>query len=400
VKAGWKSVSLGEVCSFENGDRGENYPGRKAFVPEGVPFVNAGHLSDGLLDLSEMNFIPRDHFNRLGAGKLRLGDLLFCLRGSLGKFALVDNIDEGAIASSLVIVRPSPRLAPKFLKHYFGSTLCAEMVATYANGTAQPNLSARSLAAFQLPLPPLEEQQQIVAVLDEAFEGLTRARAHAEANLRDARELFENALVGIFDDLQGTAPRMTLAAASITFGRGKSRHRPRNAPFLYGGDYPFVQTGDIRNSSGTVSSFTQTYSEKGLAQSKLWPAGTICITIAANIAETAVLGFDACFPDSIIGMVADQNITFPEYVEFMLRYFAAELKALGKGSAQDNINLATFEAATFPFPSIPTQVEAVEKLSRLTDATTLLSEAYRAKLERIDALRQSLLQKAFAGELT
>jgi len=99
-------------------------------------------------------------------------------------------------------------------------------------------------------------------------------------------------------------------------------------------------------------------------------------------------------------MVADPKVTFPEYVEFMLRYFAAELKALGKGSAQDNINLATFEAAKFPFPDIPTQVEVVEKLTRLTDATTLLSETYRSKVERIDALRQSLLQKAFAGELT
>jgi type I restriction enzyme S subunit len=161
-----------------------------------------------------------------------------------------------------------------------------------------------------------------------------------------------------------------------------------------------VQTGDIRNSSGTVSAYTQTYSEHGLAQSKLWPAGTVCITIAANIAETAVLGFDACFPDSIIGMVANPEVTFPEYVEFMLRYFAAELKALGKGSAQDNINLATFETATFPFPDIATQVEIVEKLVRLTNVTSQLTTTYETKLQSLDALRQSLLQKAFAGELT
>lgn len=267
-------------------------------------------------------------------------------------------------------------------------------------GASYPAVTEGQVRQQPIPLPPLEEQHQIVAVLDAAFEGLARARAHAEANLRDARELFENALIGIFDELEAKAPRMTLAEASTTFGRGKSRHRPRNAPILYGGKYPFVQTGDIRNSSGTVSTFTQTYSEQGLAQSRLWPAGTICITIAANIAETAVLGFDACFPDSIIGMVANPKATFPEYVEFMLRYFAAELKALGKGSAQDNINLATFEAATFPFPAIPTQIEVVEKLRKLNDATTQLAERYRAKIEQIDALRQSLLQKAFAGELT
>jgi type I restriction enzyme S subunit len=264
----------------------------------------------------------------------------------------------------------------------------------------KPGINRDEVYALPIPLPPLDEQQRIVAILDEAFEGLARARAHAEANLQNARELFENSLLRVFDDLEANAPRLTLAEAATTFGRGKSRHRPRNAPILYGGDYPFVQTGDIRNSNGTVNAFTQTYSEQGLAQSKLWPAGTICITIAANIAETAVLGFDACFPDSIIGMVANPKITFPEYVEFMLRYFAAELKALGKGSAQDNINMATFEEATFPFPSISVQINVVEKLSQLAETTAQLATGYETKLQSLDALRQSLLQKAFAGELT
>jgi type I restriction enzyme S subunit len=86
--------------------------------------------------------------------------------------------------------------------------------------------------------------------------------------------------------------------------RGRSRHRPRNAPHLYGGPYPFVQTGDIKAARGLLTTFTQSYSEAGLAQSRLWAKGTVCITIAANIAETAVLGIDACFPDSIVGFVA------------------------------------------------------------------------------------------------
>nr|WP_255768892.1 restriction endonuclease subunit S [Maritalea mediterranea] len=212
--------------------------------------------------------------------------------------------------------------------------------------------------------------------------------------------MFENSLIAIFAKVVNHAEHLTLAEASVSFGRGRSRHRPRNAPFLYGGPYPFVQTGDIRNSDGILSTFSQSYSEEGLAQSKLWPAGTICITIAANIAETAILGFDACFPDSIIGMVADPKTTFPEYVEFMLRFFAADLKKQGKGSAQDNINLGTFERAQFPFPSLQEQKEIVDRLSRLTNETTLLSDGYSQNLQDLHDLRQSLLQKAFAGELT
>ncbi|MCF4098196.1 restriction endonuclease subunit S [Maritalea mediterranea] len=270
----------------------------------------------------------------------------------------------------------------------------------FISGMTVPKLNQGRLREIPIPLPPLEEQQRIVAVLDEAFEGLARARAHAEANLQSARELFENSLIAIFAKVVNHAEHLTLAEASVSFGRGRSRHRPRNAPFLYGGPYPFVQTGDIRNSDGILSTFSQSYSEEGLAQSKLWPAGTICITIAANIAETAILGFDACFPDSIIGMVADPKTTFPEYVEFMLRFFAADLKKQGKGSAQDNINLGTFERAQFPFPSLQEQKEIVDRLSRLTNETTLLSDGYSQNLQDLHDLRQSLLQKAFAGELT
>ncbi len=94
--------------------------------------------------------------------------------------------------------------------------------------------------------------------------------------------------------------------------RGKSKHRPRNAPILYGGPYPFVQTGDVRHATGIIKQYTQTYSEEGLKQSRLWPKGTLCITIAANIADTALLGFDVCFPDSIVGFIPEnENIDEP-----------------------------------------------------------------------------------------
>lgn len=263
-----------------------------------------------------------------------------------------------------------------------------------------PNISNRTLAGLPIPLPPLDEQQRIVAILDEAFEGLDRARANAEANRVSARALFESALISVFSDVDAVARRLTLADAATVFGRGRSRHRPRNAAFLYGGPYPFVQTGDVRNSRGKVVKYSQTYSSEGLAQSKLWPAGTVCITIAANIAETAVLNFSACFPDSIIGMVANPSVTSPEYVELMLRYFASALKEQGKGSAQDNINLGTFEKATFPFPSLHRQREVVESLEAISKDTDYLAAAYGVKAQDCALLRQSLLQKAFAGELT
>src|SRR5262249_32783678 len=149
------------------------------------------------------------------------------------------------------------------------------------------------LKQILIPLPPLAEQRRIVGILDEAFAAIATAKANAEKNLRNARALFETKRDSFFSESAGWKQRK-LAEVAKVFGRGKSRHRPRNEPRLYGGKYPFIQTGEVRNADRLIREYTQTYSEVGLAQSKLWPAGTVCITIAANIAETAILGFDAC----------------------------------------------------------------------------------------------------------
>jgi type I restriction enzyme, S subunit len=393
---GWEWVALTDVARLESGHTpSRNHP---EYWGGDIPWI-------GIKDAKRFNGreIPEtiENTNELGienSSSRVLPKGTVCLSRTASVGYVVKMGSEMATSQDFANWVCGDRLDPDFLKYLFIAENAA--LDRFSSGSVHQTIYYPELKAFTVCIPPLEEQQRIVAILDEAFEGLDRAHAYAEANLQNVRELFENSLIAIFDGVEARAERMTLAMASSAFGRGRSRHRPRNAPFLYGGPYPFIQTGDVRNSDSTVSEFSQTYSEAGLAQSKLWPAGTVCITIAANIAETAVLGFDACFPDSIIGMVADPNVTFPEYVEFMLRYFAAELKGLGKGSAQDNINLATFETATFPFPSIEEQRFVVDRLSQLSSETAALEESYRGKLESLKDLRQSLLQKAFAGELT
>ncbi|UTV38020.1 restriction endonuclease subunit S [Ensifer adhaerens] len=402
MKAGWSKVEIGKIAELR-GRIGWKGLTAKEYTDRGPLFLSVHSLNYGdYVDYRDAFHISLQRYDESPEIKIRPDDILICKDGAgIGKAGIVGQVPAPTtINSSLLLIRPGECVVPKYLYFCLTSPYFQEIVQSRLEGATTPHLYQRDITTFPIPLPPLEEQQRIVAILDETFEGLERARANAEANSHNARELFDNSLIRLFEEIEVKAARLTLAQASTSFGRGRSRHRPRNAPFLYGGIYPFVQTGDIRNSDGTVLEFSQTYSEHGLAQSKLWPAGTICITIAANIAETAVLGFDACFPDSIVGMVADPKVTFPEYVEYMLRYFAAELKALGKGSAQDNINLATFENATFPFPSIENQRQAVETLTQLSRDTAFLFQAYQAKLKDIAHIRQSLLQKAFAGELT
>src|SRR3990170_7318019 len=122
-------------------------------------------------------------------------------------------------------------------------------------------------------------------------------------------------------------------------GRGKSKHRPRDAPHLYNGPYPFVQTGDIKHSNLYITEYDQTYSEAGLEQSRLWPSGTLCITIAANIADTAILGFDACFPDSVIGFVPDPSKADARFVKYLFNAtIQRQVQQFTQGAAQDNLS--------------------------------------------------------------
>jgi len=203
----------------------------------------------------------------------------------------------------------------------------------------------------------------------------------------------------VFTDSSGTWGKHTLEQIALTFGRGKSKHRPRNDPKLYGGKYPFIQTGDIRNSDHFITEYTQTYNEAGLAQSKLWPKGTLCITIAANIAETGILGFDSCFPDSVIGFVADPAKSDAHFVEYLLSSFKARLQAKGKGSAQDNLNLASFENEQFPFPSVKEQKNIASAFDELSAEVTSLEAVYQQKLNALVELKKSILHQAFSGQL-
>lgn len=167
-KDGW--VSLSDTCTFENGDRGKNYPSKSAFVAEGIPVVSAGNLGERYIDHKGLNYITPERYDLLRSGRIRIGDILFCLRGSLGKVAISKDIDEGVIASSLVIIRPKDRVSAEYIYKYLKSSLCQKFISYYNNGAAQPNLSAKSLGKFMLPLPNAEHQKLIVDGLDEKYQ--------------------------------------------------------------------------------------------------------------------------------------------------------------------------------------------------------------------------------------
>ena len=181
--------------------------------------------------------------------------------------------------------------------------------------------------------------------------------------------------------------------------RGRSRHRPRNAPHLYGGSYPFVQTGDIRHARTFVREYSQTYSEAGLEQSRLWQAGTLCITIAANIAETAILGFDACFPDSVVGFLADHSHVSVRYTELYLRTVQSRLESIAPATAQKNINIEVLTSLPVILPPRAEQEAIVAEVDRRLSIVDEIEGQVDANLKRAARLRQGILKRAFEGRL-
>ena len=307
----------------------------------------------------------------------------------------------GCIHDGWLVLSPKDdQVDQDFLYYILGSPFVFKQFDELAAGSTVRNLNIVLVSGVKIPLIPITEQKRIVGILDKAFADIEKVRANTEQNLKNARELFDSYLQQVFSDQSYDWAYKSLKDISLDFGRGKSKHRPRNDSSLYDGEYPFIQTGDVRNSEHIITNFSKTYNEKGLAQSKLWPKGTICITIAANIAETGILGFDSCFPDSVIGVVVNPQITTVSYVEYLLQSFKIILKAKGKGAAQDNINMGTFENMTFPIPSLEKQEEIVTRLEKLMASIQQLELLYSKKILTINELKKSILQKAFSGELT
>ncbi|MDD6357690.1 MAG: restriction endonuclease subunit S [Bacteroidales bacterium] len=255
------------------------------------------------------------------------------------------------------------------------------------------------LLKSDIAVPPLATQQAIVTRIETLFAELDKAVQHLRTAQQQLKTYRQAVLNHWLNNDDGKWEMVKLGEVA-EIKRGRSKHRPRNDKSLFGGKYPFIQTGEIREANGgTITTYTQTYSEKGLEQSRLWPKGTLCLTIAANIAETAYLGFDACFPDSVVGILAQEDKLNLDYFNFFIQLVKQEIENKASATAQKNINVDFLENLNIALPPLTEQQRIVKEIeSRLSQATA--SETYiENALQQAEALRQSILKKAFGGEL-
>ena len=346
-------------------------------------------------------------------------DILLSVRAPVGPTNLAPC--KVCIGRGLTAIRPSEVLLTRYVLLFF--RYFEAQLASKGTGTTFKAITQDVVKNLEIPIPPLPEQERIVARIEELFsqldagvEALKKTKAQL-AVYRQAvlKEAFEGRLtihvpVNLPLSWESSDETNTLPAIPEEWhyialkylgdlGRGKSKHRPRNDPKLFvDGKYPFIQTGDVKAATNCITSFTKQYGEFGLSQSKLWPKGTLCITIAANIAETAFLGIDACFPDSIVGFTPNESI-LAEYVRYFVESQKIRLWAFAPATAQKNINLDTLENLIVPYCSIDEQRVVISEIESRLSVCDSIEQTVDTALQQAEAMRQSILKGAFEGKL-
>lgn len=386
----WPLAKLGDVCEL-NPKLPKGHPLRDDTEVSFVPMAAVSELSCSITALQVRSFSEvRKGYTSFGENDVLFAKITPCMEN--GKAAIARNLvnGHGFGSTEFHVLRAKAEVLPEWLHFYVRQPSFRHEAKRNFTGTGgQQRVPVSFLAGSDIPLPPLSEQRRIVDLLTRA-EGIVRLRREAAAK---AAELIPALFIHHFGD-PATNP---MGWDQLPFGqvgtldRGKSRHRPRDAKELFGGPYPFIQTGDVANSGGVIQHYSSTYSEVGLAQSRLWRAGTLCITIAANIAKTGVLAFDACFPDSVVGFLPSDRVR-TEFVQAWLGFLQPTLEANAPQAAQKNINLEILRALPVPVPPIELQDRFVSQAQSVIGIASQQTIA----LAKAQATFDALLAQAFA----
>lgn len=384
VKAGWIEIALGEIAELR-GRIGWKGLTAKEYTKSGPRFLSVHSLNYGdYVDFRDAFHISQERYDESPEIMLQQDDILICKDGAgIGKLGVVPEVLEPTtINSSLLLIRPGPKVVPKYLYFCLLSPYFQEIVQSRLEGATTPHLYQRDITTFPVFLPPLEEQQRIVAVLDEAFDGLTRARAHAEANLQNARELFESYLGNVFGD--GNWPEKTLDQISENLDRVRV---PITKSERVAGDIPYY------GASGVVDHVADYLFDEDLL---------LVSEDGANLlARTYPIAFSISGKSWVNNHAHVLRFDDPAAQEFVRLYLnSISLEPYVSGMAQPKLNQKQLNRIPIPFPDDATRSEIVRRAHAISEETQRLQGNYEAALQGLDDLRQSLLDKAFAGELT
>ena len=411
VPEGWELKTIEDVCSTISSG-GTPDRGNPDYFNGNIPWVKMGDLkSDYIIDTKEK--LTSDGVTNSSAKIFPKNTVLIAMyTHDMGKTSIL-NIDAST-NQAICGLQCKKTVLPKFLFYFLKSQ--QHIIKKLGSGGAQPNINQGKVKSLPILIPKYAIQEKIIQKLDHILGKLEENKKDIFSLIEQNKEridFFEkNWIIHIISSL---IPRkdlpegwsLTPLSEICTVERGKFGHRPRNDPAFYGGKYPFIQTGDVARSNGRVNTFSQTLNENGLKVSRMFPKGTVVITIAANIGDTAILEFDSCFPDSLIGITPISEKSVAEYVEYALRLYQKELTRDAPQGAQKNINYDFLKPLLIPIPktildqkSIVTKIKnAEEKFKEQKFQFENIKENYESRINYINHIQSSILDSAFSGKL-
>ena len=332
-------------------------------------YIGLEHLDPGCLHVSRWGSAVPIKGDKI---IMHAGDILFGKRNAYLKRAAIAPHD-GAFSAHGMIFRPREDVVDKdFFPLFIASDYFFDTAIRISVGSLSPTVNWSDLKNQEFELPDLDTQRKLAKVLwsiNDTKEAYKKLIAVTD-------ELVKSQFIEMFGDPAENPngyPIEKLASVG-ELNRGVSKARPRNNPALLGGPYPLIQTGEVTAAELYIDHYENTYSELGLAQNKMWPKGTLCITIAANIAQTAILGFEACFPDSVVGFVSGERVT-QIYIHYWFGFFQKILEEQAPQVAQKNINLKILSELDVMVPPMELQQQFIRLVEQSDKSKFELEQA-------------------------
>jgi type I restriction enzyme S subunit len=396
-----ETKKLGAVCKFVRGPFGGSLK-KNCFVENGNAVYEQQHAIYN--QFSEIRyFINDEKFEEMKRFELKSGDLIMSCSGTMGKVAIVPpNIKKGIINQALLKLTPSKNLDIEYLRYWMSSPDFIQRIEENTVGAAIKNVaSVKILKEIEVPVPPLQEQQKIVAILDQAFEAIDQAKANIEKNITNAKELFQSKLNDIFSQKgDGWEEKSLGEIGKVQTGTTP----PTNDESNYGGYIPFVKPAHFRK-DGSIDAGESKLSKSGLEKGRLFAANSVLmVCIGATIGKTGFTNFPVSSNQQINALTPSKDYEARLlYYALISPYVQNQVMEIGK-SAQATlpiINKSKWEKLKVNITlDKKEQLSIINLLDNLNISSNEMKKIYTSKLESLEDLKKSILQKAFAGELT
>ena len=393
MREGWKKITMLEACEIITC----GVAARPKYVDEGIPFLSAKNVKEGQIIYENYNCITKENHQELTKkNKPLVGDILYTRVGSYGEAAVIEEDIEFSVFVSLTLIKPKKELLSSyFLKYYLNSHEVKTLAKNSITSSGVGNLNVGTVRKFPIPIPPLTEQKQIVAKLDEVFAYINQAEANIKKNILNTKKLFQSKLNAIFNQTGDGWEELTLGEI-CTLYQGLAINKKTKHLLVEKSSLPLLRIKDLRNNT-----HEQYVAESGYPVNTLVKEDEIIYTRTGNSLGLVFRERKGILHNNSFKIIPDNSLS-NDYLFWWLQHdaFTSKIVALASRAAQPDITHKLFKEQIISVPSLKTQADYYSQIERLNHLTNNILTKYSNKLIDLEDLKKSILQKAFAGELT